>query len=131
MTEHSLNKGERLKSRSIITELFRNGNSVFVYPIKLVYTSIHSEHSPSLYSNSVPKRAFKKAVTRNKIKRHLREAFRLNKKDLNVYLTNQDKQIALMYIYVSKNIDDVNLLDTCTKKLHKKLISQLEKENIS
>jgi ribonuclease P protein component len=129
--EYSLSKSEKLKSRTILTDLFGQGKSVFIYPIKLVYLviptfddTIKAAQPPALFSVSVPKKKYKKAVARNEIKRKIRESYRLCKPNLYENLTQKDIKLALMYIYVGQSADDTNLLDNCLKGLHKKLLAQ-------
>ncbi len=76
----TLGKAERLKSRKLIGKLFEEGSSLKVYPFKLVYLkTTHTSDFPVQTAFSVPKRKFKKAVDRNRIKRLLKEAYRLDK----------------------------------------------------
>lgn len=75
---HTLNKEERLCSRKAIEKLFDGGHqSVSVYPIRAVF--MPKEQSGVRIMVSVSKRYFKSAVKRNRIKRQLREAYRLQK----------------------------------------------------
>ena len=77
---NTLGKTQRLKSRKLIKKLFEEGISIKNYPFRLVY--IATETPPIKSSFSVPKRNFKKAVDRNRIKRLIKEAYRLEKKNL-------------------------------------------------
>tara|TARA_R110000787_G_scaffold6697_9_gene23293 strand:- start:12372 stop:12764 length:393 start_codon:yes stop_codon:yes gene_type:complete len=82
--KNTLGKQERLKSRKLIGRLFEEGESIKKFPFRLVYLKTeHTSKSPVQASFSVPKRNFKKAVDRNRIKRLLREAYRLEKAILN------------------------------------------------
>ena len=74
-------KKERLKSRKLIRALFEKGQSIKKFPLRLVFLKIKPEkHATTQVSFAVSKRNFKKAVTRNRIKRMIREAYRLEKK---------------------------------------------------
>ena len=77
---NTLGKTERLKSKKLIKKLFEEGVSIKNFPFRLVY--ITTEKPPIKSSFSVPKRNFKKAVDRNRIKRLIKEAYRLEKKNL-------------------------------------------------
>jgi ribonuclease P protein component len=75
---HSLAKEERLCSRKVLEELFGGGHqSISAYPIRAVFMRSEGEDVRVLFS--VSKRYFKRAVLRNRIKRQLREAYRLQK----------------------------------------------------
>tara|TARA_B100000963_G_scaffold358476_1_gene383203 strand:- start:458 stop:826 length:369 start_codon:yes stop_codon:yes gene_type:complete len=77
----TLEKKERLKSRKLIEKLFEEGKTIRKFPLKLIYLTIETLPAQSnKVSFSVPKRNFKKAVDRNRIKRLLREAYRLERK---------------------------------------------------
>ena len=78
---HTLSKEERLCSRKVLEELFGGGHpSVAAYPIRAVF--MRSEMPGVRILVSVSKRYFKRAVKRNRIKRQLREAYRLQKEVL-------------------------------------------------
>ncbi len=108
-------KSEKLKSKKAIEQLFMEGDSVSSYPFRLVY--LETEHtSPSLIQAgvSVPKRKIPKAVHRNKIKRLMREAYRLNK---HAFVEGKTKKYTFMFLYLGNEIYDFDVLDTKIKKL--------------
>ena len=69
-------KNEKLKSQKAIEQLFAEGKSVSAYPLRMVYLDNQSQLKVGV---SVSKRNFKLAVHRNRVKRLLREGYRLNK----------------------------------------------------
>src|SRR5689334_5548279 len=75
-------KAERLKSRKQIEALFAGGKSVSVFPVRAVYELLPAEEPGLKVGVSASKRYFKKAVDRNRIKRLLRETYRLQKEEL-------------------------------------------------
>ena len=80
---NTLGKKERLKSRKLIGRLFEEGTSIKNFPFRLVYIITDPISITSVKASfSVPKRNFKKAVDRNRIKRLIREAYRLEKKNV-------------------------------------------------
>lgn len=103
MTDFSFGKSEKLKSEKIISKLFKTGKSVAKYPIRLVWMPIEITDGRSLFqlSFSVPKKKFKKSVDRNRIKRQMKEAYRLNKSYLYKYFQQLDNHYAMMIIYTS------------------------------
>lgn len=95
-------KQEKLKSRTLINQLFSEGKSVSKYPLRLVYVQVGElQDSKIKLGVSVSKKHFKKAVDRNYYKRLLREAYRLNK-DILLEAT-EDKNYAFMLLYQTKD----------------------------
>ncbi|MBX2826683.1 MAG: ribonuclease P protein component [Flavobacteriaceae bacterium] len=91
-------KNEKLKSRKVIERLFSEGKSIKKFPVRLLYLELDAaEYHQAAFA--VPKRNFKLAVSRNRIKRQLREAYRLEK---NVLESQSGKKFALLFMYISK-----------------------------
>ena len=91
--KYTLKKDERLKSRKIIQQLFKKGKSFSVFPFRVIYIE---EANPETYLKaafSVSSKNFKKAVDRNRIKRLMRECYRLQKKNLEKQLTENKKSL--------------------------------------
>ena len=104
MEKYTFKKAERLKSRKIIERIFnREGHSLVTFPILTVWleTSLNSNF-PAQATFSVSKKKFKKAVQRNRIKRLMREAYRLNKSKFYESLSSKEKQVAVMFVYIAK-----------------------------
>jgi len=74
-----LGKEERLKRQRLIDELFSGGKRLSVPPISVSYQFQKGDSTTLLAGVGAPKKNFKKAVDRNRIKRLLREAYRLQK----------------------------------------------------
>ncbi|MBJ2174286.1 ribonuclease P protein component [Aureibaculum sp. A20] len=97
----SLKKEEKLKSKILIGELFEKGKSLSKFPLRLVYLkSEHSSNYPIKVAFSAPKRRFKKAVDRNRIKRLMREAYRKNK---HILYSNIEEKYIIMFTYLDEN----------------------------
>jgi ribonuclease P protein component len=105
MERFTFKKEERLCSQIIIGKLFSEGESFLSFPLKVVMlkTTLPSP-IPVQSAFSVSKRNFKKAVHRNLIKRRMREAFRLNKNNFYEKLEEGNCQLALMFIFIGKEI---------------------------
>ena len=118
----SLPKPQRLKSKKAIELLFTEGKSVKSYPVKIFY--LPSETIGNTQATfAVPKRNFKSAVDRNRIKRQLKEVYRLHKQLL---MANNNPNFALLFLYLGKDKPKYDKLETAFKVLLKKL----EDENI-
>jgi ribonuclease P protein component len=78
---HTFPKEEHLCRKKLIEELFGKQSSSFgVYPLRFVYIkSAAPTTAPPQVLISVSTRTFKRAVDRNRLKRLIREAYRLNK----------------------------------------------------
>lgn len=115
---YRFNRHEKLKSKTVINTLFTEGKSVTVYPLRLVYIA-HEFKESSLKAKagvSVSKRHFKHAVDRNRIKRLLREAYRLQKPELFNTITTPH---AFMFLYLGKDMPDFKLVEAKMKLLIK------------
>ena len=87
--KHTLGKLERLKSKKLIEKLYEQGSSVKSFPLRMVYLQTkHTSDFPAQVGVSVSKRNFKSAVDRTRIKRLLRESYRLQKEILYDHLQN-------------------------------------------
>lgn len=110
---------EKLKSKKLIDALFDKGKSVTAFPIRIYYLPIEDEDSIGFKTGvSVPKRNFKLAVHRNRIKRLLREAFRKNK-----YLVydKATQHYALLIVFIGKQTPDYEFVEQKLQKALKKL----------
>ncbi|CAM1350653.1 MULTISPECIES: ribonuclease P protein component [Tenacibaculum] len=100
MMRFTLGKEERLKSRKLIGKLYEEGKSIRVFPLRMVY--IQTEHTskyPAQVGMSVPKRNFKRAVDRNRIKRLLRESYRREK---GMVYSEAKKPYVYMISYIAR-----------------------------
>jgi ribonuclease P protein component len=104
-SQFTFNKQERLKSHKLIEDLFCNGKSFSVFPLKALYQFTNLNAGTFLQAGvAVSKKNFRKAVVRNRIKRVLREAYRLQKKDLQNQLQFKNKQLIIFFIYKVKEM---------------------------
>ena len=100
---YTFDRSERLKSRKIIAGLFKTGQSYVAYPLRVVWTpSFAGEAGKATVAISVSKRNFKTAVARNRLKRQMREAYRLQKDMFYQQLEEQGLHISLMITYIAK-----------------------------
>ncbi len=116
-------KSERLNSKIKIDRLFTDGKAFLVYPLRTVYF-ISSENPSELeVLISVPKKKFKKAVHRNRIKRLIREAYRLNKNELCNVVISGNLQMQVAFVYVADK--ELNFHELNDKM--KQILDQLKK----
>ncbi len=132
---HSFGKEERLCRQSAIQDLFTNGKSFFSYPFKVVVSHSDSPSSPASTLGSeteepvnnavvkvlfsVPKRIFKRAVVRNRIRRQAREAYRKNRISCSEDLVLQPLNIA--YIYIAKREESYLQIEESIQKINREI----------
>lgn len=117
--DHSLSKDERLCSLRLINSLYESSDSIKAFPVLFTYKSPENFSAPFQVMFTVPKRNFKRAVQRNRIKRLMREAFRLAKPEFTDSLNG--KKIICSLIYTSKELPDLKTLHLSIRKIIHKL----------
>ncbi len=117
--KYTLSKTERLNRRTLIERLFGGGGkSLPAFPLRAVYMQVEKEEFPSVsILISVPKKRFKRAVKRNRIKRQIREAYRKNKDILQVPLKESGKKIAVAFIWIDNELHESVKVEAKVKKL--------------
>ena len=100
----TLSKEERIYSKKLINELFTgNGRSMTAFPLRVVFMkrTIVDDQPRAVMLVSVPKRYFKHAVDRNRVKRQVREAFRRNKSIITQNLTDDHDAVAMAFVWLT------------------------------
>jgi len=122
-------KKEKLKSRKAIQQLFETRQSIHVFPLRLIWQQFDTplSTSPAQFAVTVPKRAFPKAVHRNRIKRIIREVYRLNKVNVYQVLANEKAQFGLMFLYSGKREPSFGEIEKALRKLMKILPKKIRK----
>ena len=119
----TFNKKDKLKSKKLIEQLFENGQSVSAYPLRLVYLQTNFDDAVIAKTGiSVSKRNFKTAVARNRIKRLMREVYRLNKA---TYFNNITTQYAFMILYIGKETPTILEIETKMNLLFEKFLNKM------
>ncbi len=131
MVNQRFTKNERLTAKKIIDRLFKEPTgSFFAYPIHFTYTlSSVSTNAPAQVLITVPKRNFKKAHDRNRIKRQLREIYRKNKPILYDCLTSEQQKACFLIGYVAKQHIRTDALEQKIVGLFKQFANAMAKDN--
>lgn len=124
----TLSKAERLHRRSIISQLFESGSTSFsAFPLRVVFMPTDKEADAPAASIlvSVPKRHFKRAVKRNRVKRQIREAYRLNKQILHDSLSASPQGVAIAFIWLDKELHSSEEVTRKVKILLKRIAEKM------
>ncbi len=107
-------KQDKLKSRKQTQHLFSKGQSIHAAPIKLIFTleavemnvnQVATEQDGIVQAGvGAPSRTFRKAVQRNRVKRLLREAYRLEKPHFIEQLSIANKRLNLFFLYTDAQV---------------------------
>lgn len=128
MVAPTLSKKERIVSQKLIETLFGGGNSqsMAAFPLRVVYMRrIRLEQQPPVQMLvSVPKKRFKHAVDRNRVKRQIREAFRHHKEVLYAALPS-DEQLLIAFLWLSDRHCATQEVEQRIEKLIKRLAEKL------
>ena len=131
---YALAKSERLTSQLVIEKIFAGGNaSMAAFPLRIVYMQMERSGEEEATKAplvsilvSVPKKRFRHAVDRNRMKRLIREAYRLNKHILWEALEGKDFRLALAFVCIT---DTLPTFYTVNKSMKKALTRIAEKVN--
>lgn len=119
----TFSKNERLCSKLLIDRLIETGKSFNHSPYRITWLPIAESSAPIKVVISIPKRSFKKAVDRNRLKRQTREIYRKEKQ--KVYDVLADKKILMMIVYTAKTKIEFKELEIKLKEALERLIKSV------
>lgn len=115
-------KRERLVSHGETERLFQKGEKFMAYPFSVRYMSLAAEAGNISVLLTSPKRYQKHSVCRNRVKRLLRESYRLNSRSLKDFVKNNPQRLVISVSLVSKQLPTYSL----TEHKMKEILSALE-----
>lgn len=131
---HTLRKGEKLRHRSLVESLFREGKSIYEFPIRLTWRMIDRNRLDSTFKDhvpdridgvqmliTIPKKKRRHAVDRVLMRRRLREAYRLNRKEILGGIMDRDGTLSLAFVYMH----DKNLPYSTVERKMRSLLGKL------
>jgi len=125
--QNTFSKSEHLCGEKRITRLFTQGEAFIAYPLRVVFIiEPKKDEEPASVLVSVPKKRFKRAVKRNRLKRLMREAYRLNKQLILEKLNEKQLQIHIAFNYVSDDELDYATREKKMKISLGRLIDKIE-----
>ncbi|RYY90439.1 MAG: ribonuclease P protein component [Chitinophagaceae bacterium] len=126
MKRYGLPATEKLKSRKAIDALFQGGQRFSVFPLLVWHRWAAQSAEPGLLAGfSCSKKHFKRAVDRNRIKRLMREAYRLQKPALLDALKDGAMRGELFFIFIDKTLPDFESIHAAMGKS----LRQLQKKS--
>lgn len=132
MKQFTLSRNERLKSRKQIDKLFNSGNYLNLPPLRLGYLVDEAGENDALQLGvGVSGRHFKKAVDRNRVKRLLREAWRVQKTELANLAKDRNRSLKVFIIYTGRELPDYQLIFEKTRSAIAKLSTLLNETDPS
>lgn len=129
VTRYRYQHADKIKSRKAIEEIFSKGKNFSVFPLKIFW--LPQNHTSVLQAGvGVSSRNFKRAVDRNRIKRLMREAYRLQKGTLYDTLAHANQSMSVFFLYLGKELPEYELLFSKMQSALSKLI-KLSNENLT
>ena len=124
-------KDERLKREQHIQTLFRTGKAFSVFPVRLVWLlqAKDNDKYPARTGFSVPKKKFRHATDRNRVKRLLREVWRTNKHEIYEAVP-QAQQLHLFIIFTDITLPDLPKVSNALIKAIDKLKTAIAQSEI-
>lgn len=120
-------KEEKLKSEKQIQAIFEKGTSIISFPLKLVFLGSANASSKIQVAVTVPKKNFRSAVKRNRIKRLLRETYRLHK---HLIFNKIEGNYAFMFLYLGKEIPSYGEIEGSMIKILEKFLKRVNDEEV-
>jgi ribonuclease P protein component len=126
--KETFHKSEKLCSKKIITALFENGNIFYSGFFKIVWqVNPASLPFPVEAAFSISKKGFRLSVTRNLIRRRMREAYRRNKQILYDFLDSENTRISFIIIFRDASVPDYVTIEKFMKEMLTNFISAIKK----
>lgn len=133
--KNTLCKEERLHGRDAVEKLFKDAGSrsMVAFPVRVVYVLAPPQADTCVNTRmlvSVPKRQFKRAVKRNRVKRQVREAYRKHKHGLIEAVSRIGEQhLSLAFVWLDSKLYDTSVVEKKVEKLLLRIEEKLTQEN--
>lgn len=130
VNRETLNKEERISLKKDIDLLFSKGKSVVVYPLRVIFLKSEEGKAISRMLVSVPKRLLKKSVDRNRVKRLIKESFRLNKREMDDFLASRNYGLFIAFVYRNKTLVEFSEMEFSVRKSLSAIKNSLNDQDI-
>lgn len=127
LKKRTLQKGQRISGVKRIEHLFVHGKSFISYPLRVVYVIRSSRDDyPISVMVSVPKKKLKSAVSRNRMKRLVREAFRQNSHLLDIDAFPHEQSLDIAFVYLKDELCDYATIQKAVLKALSEIARQMK-----
>lgn len=131
---NTLPKSERLYLRSAIDELFAKGQSFTAFPYRVVYhltaePAADAKQARCAVMTIAPKKRFRHAVDRNRVKRLTREAYRTQKHALVETLTQQQRGMMVAFVFIDNTLPTLAQCQQAIGKALRRLVRTAAQPN--
>lgn len=132
--KNTLCKEERLHGRDAVEKLFKDAGSrsMVAFPVRVVYVLAPPQADTCVNTRmlvSVPKRQFKRAVKRNRVKRQVREAYRKHKHGLIEAVSSiGERHLSLAFVWLDSKLYDTSVVEKKVEKLLLRIEEKLTQE---
>jgi ribonuclease P protein component len=118
LKQFTLSRNERLKSRKQIDLLFRQGTHLNIFPLRVSYISGNeASEEPLQFGVGVSGKWFKKAVDRNRVKRLVRESWRVQKNGLKEILREKQLNMIVFIVYTGRELPEYDHIRESTERV--------------
>jgi ribonuclease P protein component len=113
---NTLGKQERISGTKRLEQLFSSGDSFIAYPLRVVYIRRERGEADASIVVSVSKKKFKRAVKRNRVKRLVRESYRLNKAVFLNICRQYDTGLDMAFLFLKDKLPDYKEIENAILK---------------
>jgi len=128
--EFTFRKEERICSKKLVDALFCGGgsHSMAAFPLRVVYMEMDrvGDEPQAQMLVSVPKRHFKRAVKRNRVKRQVREAYRFHKGVVLDRMSGRPgRKAVIAFIWLDDKLHESSEVGKSVEKLLRRISEKL------
>lgn len=128
MGDYAFGKAEKLCSQLQIEALYQTGKRFTAYPLRVTYQVVESKE-PIAVLVWAPKSLFKRAFRRNRLRRLIRESYRLHNEALKAQCAQKGLSLRVAFNYVSPQMSDFATVEKAMLKALERLQKQIEPLN--